>query len=78
LKKLLGMLRARAFLDSLGKCTWSQCPTPDLAIPKTSLMVCECCKRDMHRACVIKHNLEISRMLQVHNHMTSSMMGRAQ
>lgn len=66
----IGMLRAKSFLKSLGKCEWKECKSPDLAIPMASLFKCGCgCSRTMCRPCVISHNLAISRMVQMNHHL---------
>lgn len=78
LGRALGFLRAKAFLQSLGHCEWPECPNPKVALPQHSLFKCGCgCGRTMSKACVIKHNLAISRIQQTSAHMTKEMKARA-
>ena len=74
----IGMLRAKAFLSALGTCDWQRCASPGVAVPNSSLFKCGCgCGRSMHRGCVIKHNLEITRIKQIENSMGRELRAKA-
>jgi hypothetical protein len=78
LGKLIGMFRAKSFLESLGTCEWRDCKSPGMATPMHSLFKCGCgCGCTMHRSCVISHNLAISRIQQINNHLTRELKAKA-
>lgn len=58
-----------SLLRGSGQCSAKECPTAGVTLPNASLKKCLCgCDKNMCTPCVIRHNRDISRKIQVNRY----------